>query len=782
MLDQRFLTKVLRGLSRDKELPVAERLGKGVRLVSETVGARWALRSCDLGPGARLYGQARVVNHGTISAGRDLQLRGEFLPVELLCGEGAVLEIGDDVWVNFGSVVAAKQKVKVGARVMIGQHTVISDVDIPESVLNGGAGEAKPVEIGDDAWLAGRVTIAPGVKIGAGTVITAGSVVTSDIPPNVIAGGSPARVLRALKGGPDSLEVQPAPPAASRAAVVTPAPVVTPKFVGTLIADTTIDGLVDELKAPGSLPPLGAHVAPFGQVTPTLLSAPDPDAADFAVVWTLPQLVVPHFAQALAHEGVDEQTLLEQVDAFTALIERAASGYKAVFVVNWVLPPWVRGLGMQDCRKDGVTRALARMNLRLMDNLASHKSVFVFDAQRWFVGAQRAPVEPKAWYLGKMAVPQPVLAEAASDIRAAMSGIQGNARKLLVLDLDDTLWGGIVGDAGWENLKLGGHDPEGEAFVDFQKAIKRLKRRGVVLAIVSKNEESVALEAMRSHPEMILKEDDFVGWKINWQDKAKNIADLTAELNLGLQSVVFIDDNPVERARVRETLPEVFVPEWPLDKLEYSRAFGGLRCFDTPTLSKEDLERTLMYAEERKRNTLQQQVGSIEEWLKSLDIKVKVEALNPATLPRAAQLLNKTNQMNLTTRRLTETELTSWAEVDGHVFYTVSVSDRFGDSGLTGLVSVECTDQDARIVDYVLSCRVMGRKVEETMLHLAVDWATKRGAKRVTATHLVTPKNKPCLSFFERSGFAAREGGLFEWDAAQSYELPEPIHLDWARP
>ena len=172
--------------------------------------------------------------------------------------------------------------------------------------------------------------------------------------------------------------------------------------------------------------------------------------------------------------------------------------------------------------------------------------------------------------------------EAAADIRAAFVGLRGAAKKLLVLDLDDTLWGGIVGDAGWENLRLGGHDPQGESFADFQRAIKNLKRRGVVLALVSKNEESVALEAIRNHPEMVLKEDDFVGWRINWTDKARNIAELATELNLGLQSVVFIDDNPVERARVREALPEVFVPEWPEDKLLYASAFGQLRCFDAP--------------------------------------------------------------------------------------------------------------------------------------------------------------------------------------------------------
>jgi FkbH-like protein len=256
----------------------------------------------------------------------------------------------------------------------------------------------------------------------------------------------------------------------------------------------------------------------------------------------------------------------------------------------------------------------------------------------------------RAWYLGKMAAPRGILEEAAADIKAAMLGLTGGARKLLVLDLDDTLWGGIVGDIGWEGLRLGGHDAEGEAFVDFQKAIKSLKRRGIVLGIVSKNEESIALEAIASHPEMVLRQDDFVAWKINWQDKARNIAELAQALNLGLQSVVFIDDNPVERARVREALPEVLVPEWPEDKLLYPSTLLRLGCFDTPALSKEDLERTRMYAEEQQRERLQQQVGSIEEWLMTLGLQVQAEPLKPVNLARSTQLLNKTNQLNLSRR------------------------------------------------------------------------------------------------------------------------------------
>ena len=155
------------------------------------------------------------------------------------------------------------------------------------------------------------------------------------------------------------------------------------------------------------------------------------------------------------------------------------------------------------------------------------------------------------------------------DLKAGLNGLDGRGRKLIVVDLDDTLWGGIVGEVGWEQLKLGGHDHVGEAFADFQRALKGLNRRGILLAIASKNEERVALEGIAQHPEMVLSLDDFAGWRIDWEDKAQNIADMVAELNLGLQSVVFIDDNPAERSRVREALPEVFVPEWPADPALY---------------------------------------------------------------------------------------------------------------------------------------------------------------------------------------------------------------------
>jgi FkbH-like protein len=775
-----LLKKLLRAWDRDKGLGLRGRLRKAVNLLSELARARLLLRAFDrLGSTARVNGRVRVENLGTIEAGTALGVRGPFVPVELLTGPEGRITIGDSVWINFGAVVAAHNSISIGDHCMIGQYCIVSDVDVPERFAESGV-ESKPIRIEDRVWLAGRVTVRPGVTIGAGSVVISGSIVESDIPPGVIAGGIPARVLRALGEEPaHSARTAPQPTTGASVPVVP----VEPLFSGVLIADFTIDDLAPELLKGGELPPLKAAVAPFGQVTQELLQAalPGSEGGDFAVVWTRAETAIPQFARIAGYEEVPESVLLAEVDAFCELIANAAPRFKAVFVPTWQVHASRRGLGLVDGRPGGVTRALAAMNLRLMDKLSKVDNAFVLDAARWFRSVPAAAHDAKAWYLGKMAVPRLVLAEAAADIRAGMVALSGGTRKLLVLDLDDTMWGGIVGDMGWENLQLGTVSAEGEAFVDFQRAVRDLKRRGIVLAIVSKNEESVALEAIRQHPEMVLRQEDFVAWRINWTDKARNIADLCAELNLGLQSVVFIDDNPVERKRVRDELPEVLVPEWPIDKFQYRSALEGLHCFDAVARTKEDMERTRMYAEEQQRERLKTQVGSLSEWLKGLGMKVKVEPVGPTNLARATQLLNKTNQLNLTTRRLTEAELVEWAQGQGRAFWTISVSDRLGDAGLTGLLSVEREGDDARVVDFVLSCRVMGRKVEETLVHLAVASAAQLGAKRVVAEYLPTPKNKPCLSFWKQSGFANEGDKSFSWEMAQEYEVPDAIELEWRR-
>lgn len=548
-----------------------------------------------------------------------------------------------------------------------------------------------------------------------------------------------------------------------------------------LVADFNAANLAGLLENDGE-PPRVEPLEPLsGPVAPLLADEGHAcwrQKPDLALIWTRPEATIAAFQDLIEHATLAPERLLAEVDAYAELIRGVSGRARWVFPVSWTLSPDLIGAGLGDWRaQSGLAHTVARMNLRLAEALEGSPNVIMLDAQRWIGAAGPDAFNPRLWYQGKIPFGHAVFEEAVHDIKAALRGLTGRSRKLIALDLDETLWGGIVGDVGWEGLRLGGHDATGEAYVDFQEALKALTRRGVVLAIVSKNDETVALEAIRRHPEMRLRLEDFAGWRISWGDKAKALEDLAAELNLGLDSVVFIDDNPVERARIREALPEVLVPEWPQHPMFYRHALASLRCFDQPTLSDEDRARTSSYVSERERTGLRQRVGSAEEWLASLDMNVTVEPLDAGNLSRAAQLLNKTNQMNLSTRRMSDAELGAWAAQPGRSVWTFRVADRFGDSGLTGLASLHVDGERAQVVDFVLSCRVMGRYVEEAMIHWLVDRATQAGARETWAQLLPTAKNRPCLELWKRSGFEESEALRFVWRARGGYAKPAFIQL-----
>jgi len=549
-----------------------------------------------------------------------------------------------------------------------------------------------------------------------------------------------------------------------------------------LVSDFNLQNFAGYLANDPNFPEIEAVATPYGQAVSTLLNKDAPcwkNEPAVALVWTRPEAVIPEFNALLKYQQVPLPKVLQQVDEYCSLLANMSQWVKYVLVPSWVLPSYRSVFGVLDMKTAiGLTNTLMRMNLRLAENLEKRSNIHVLNTHRWIEQAGNRAFSPKLWYLGKIIFDNEVFKAAVRDVKAALGGLLGYSRKLIILDLDDTLWGGLVGDVGWENLVLGGHHHLGEAYADFQQALKSLQNRGILLAIVSKNEEHIALEAIRNHPEMVLAPDDFVGWRINWQDKAQNILELLTELNLGPQSAVFIDDNPAERGRIRESLPEVLVPDWPKDPLFYPAALLSLRCFEMPSLSQEDLARTTMYLSENKRQALKKAVDSPEEWLAGLGIRVQVEELQPANLQRATQLLNKTNQMNLSTRRMSETELTAWAADQYHRFWTIRVSDKFGDAGLTGIVSLAIQDQNAQIVDFILSCRVMGRNIEEALLATAIHHARELGAKDVYARYMPTSKNKPCLDFFK--SLAPRfqqQGELFILKGKQPFPVPEHIEL-----
>ncbi|PYR39756.1 MAG: hypothetical protein DMF93_13080 [Acidobacteria bacterium] len=547
------------------------------------------------------------------------------------------------------------------------------------------------------------------------------------------------------------------------------------------VADFNIEPLAREL-ANTTRPGLETAIAPPGPVMAAL--AAGPPAADWsAVVWTRPEAISEAFARARAFERIDHDQAIDDVKAYAAAIGRFAARARSVFVPAWVQPPFARGWGMLDHRPGiGATDLLARMNVALADALVGAPSVFVLDAGRWLASAGVRGWSQKLWHAAKCPFGPAVIELAAADIAAALDGVGGRARRLVILDLDDVLWGGLVGEVGWSGLTLGGHDHVGEAFADFQRALKALTARGVQLAIVSKNDEAAALEAIDRHPEMLLRRGDFAAWRINWDDKAQNVANVLAEVNLGAESAVFIDDSEAERARVRDAVPGILVPDWPSDPARFREALESLRCFDAPVQTAEDRARAGMIADERSRRTALAAADNLDDWLRSLEIAITVEALAPANLDRAAQLFNKTNQMNASTRRLSAGELAAWAAAPAHCLLTFRVRDRFGDYGLTGIVGLELAGSRARLSDFLLSCRVMGRHVEDAMLHVAAAHARARQVSTLVVEVVPTARNKPCLDFFLGSGLRETRHHVFEWDLSQPYARPDFVAVaDHAR-
>jgi FkbH-like protein len=557
----------------------------------------------------------------------------------------------------------------------------------------------------------------------------------------------------------------------------------TTELTSLLVSDFTLDVLAGYLNNDTNAPKIKAVSAPFGQIIQVLADKGQPcwqQDLDFAVIWTRPESVVESFRSVMSYERTPLDKTLAEVDEFCEALLKLRNRVEIVFVPTWALPSYHKGYGLLDMTSDiGFANTLMKMNLRLADNLEGAQNIYLLNTQKWIENAGKKAFSPELWYMAKMAFGNEVLEEAAKDLKSALRAISGSSRKLIIVDLDDTIWGGVVGEDGWSKLRLGGHDPLGEAFVEFQAALKSLTNRGVLLGIVSKNDETTALEAIQNHPEMVLTLRDFAGWRINWGDKAHNILDLVSELALGLQSVVFIDNDPIERGRVREALPEVFVPEWPQKKTLYKSTLLSLSCFDTPSISQEDRERTKMYVSERERQISRKKIGSLEDWLKTLATKVEVEELNDANLPRVVQLLNKTNQLNLSTRRMTERELQSWALANNRKFWVIRVLDRFGDSGLSGLVSLEIVNNMGRIIDFVLSCRVMGRKIEETMLYIMINYARSLELGKLCAKYIPTSKNRPCLDFWQKSGFV-RDGkdNIFSWDLRQPFPHPGCVEIE----
>jgi FkbH-like protein len=521
-----------------------------------------------------------------------------------------------------------------------------------------------------------------------------------------------------------------------------------------LVADSSVDPIIRFLADPTCPPAIKATVAPYNQVQQVLADIACRDRSDnieTVMVWTRPEGAIPTFSKILQFEPPALDDLLAEVDQFAGLICEAARRVGTVFVLSWALPPyrrWIQAITLR--HESGLGNILMRMNLRLAERFCESNNIILLDCQQWYASLQKPAYDAKLHALAKVDYSRDFFVKAASEIKAVLQGLRGQARKLVICDLDNTLWGGVIGDDGMENVKLGGHDGMGESFVAFQQELLALRKRGILLGICSKNDPELAWKMIDEHSEMALRRADFASAKINWSDKAENISQMLRELNLLPESAVFLDDHPAERERVRQAFPGMLVPDLPADVAGYAAFLAGLDCFETGSITAEDRARTGFYRKEAEGRAVIACGGSIQAWLESLQIVLKVEKLDRGNLVRAAQLLNKTNQFNMATRRMDQEDFWRWCISPGHQAWIFSVMDRLGDSGITGLITVDLTNaQQARLVDFVMSCRVMGKQIEEAMLNVVKGALEVRGARELSTSYHRTDRNQPFLDFIK---------------------------------
>ena len=335
---------------------------------------------------------------------------------------------------------------------------------------------------------------------------------------------------------------------------------------------------------------------------------------------------------------------------------------------------------------------------------------------------------------------------------AIIGAIYGRTSKVLVLDLDNTLWGGVIGDDGADKILIGRETPLAEAFTAFQEYCLRLRDRGILLAVCSKNNEDVAKSGF-AHPDSVLKLDHFSAFKANWEPKHENILAIAKELNLGVDSMVFIDDNPAERAIVSGQLPNVAVPDVGSDVAKFAAVIEAGRYFEPISIGKEDLQRAKLYEENAQRSQLQQKFANYGEYLDSLEMSAEIAEFNNTYIERISQLTNKTNQFNLTTRRYTLSEIESTMSDGRHIGLYGKLTDRFGDNGLISIVLGRIEGAQLHMDLWLMSCRVLKREMEFAMLDSLVERARANGVKEIIGSYLPTPKNGMVEDHYEKLGF-----------------------------
>lgn len=478
----------------------------------------------------------------------------------------------------------------------------------------------------------------------------------------------------------------------------------------------------------------------------------------------------------LLDDEAEGRAVRQALDHLETTVDGLRRRFRAPVLVATVVSALPIAIGSIDGATAGSrVRLIERLNAEVREHARLGRWLL------WDLAALAAEVGFSRWrdasrfYTAKMPFAPalaPVAADSLSRMVAAMTGKSGRA---LILDLDDTLWGGVIGDDGVEGLRLGQGDPEGEAFQAFQSVVLELHRRGVVLAVCSKNTDEVARRAFRTHPEMLLREDHIAVFQANWEDKVANIRAIAQCLRLGEENLVFVDDNPAERARVRQEMPLIKVPEMGCDPALYPELLLGSGFFEHLVLGRDDLLRSQSYRPMTQAAIESRNFEDYDGFLAGLEMRMDIRPFDDIGRNRITQLINKSNQFNLTTRRYNEVEVAAIAADPSALAWQARLSDRFGDHGMIAVVIVRCGDVEWEIDSWLQSCRVLKRGVEQALMTELFAVAGEVGVERIVGRFIPTSRNGLVRRFYDDFGFtpvATEHGGTVRYEAATAKWRP----------
>ncbi len=445
-----------------------------------------------------------------------------------------------------------------------------------------------------------------------------------------------------------------------------------------------------------------------------------------------------------------ERTLEDIKNLITKFKEKSSD----IFLINNFIEPTNSPFGIIDNKQElGFKEFYQIINKQLINIYKKEKMIYIFDLNKVASSFGISNViNYKLYYMASSEFSEHFLPYLIKEYMSYIKAFKGIIKKCIVLDLDNTLWGGIIGEDGFNGIKLNNSHP-GIQFVDFQKVLLKLNKRGILLAINSKNNYDDAIDVIKKHPFMVLREENFASIMINWDNKAKNILKIAEDIGIGLDTLVFIDDNPVERDLIKNSLPEVLVVDLPKSSSLYKKTLEDLNIFNTLSVTTEDKDRAQMYNIRKKRKELERSFDNIDKYLESLEIRIKIEEINDFSLPRISNLIMKTNQFNLTTKRYSKKEIIEFSKKNNYKIYSLSVKDKFGDEGIVGVVIIEIINKIGIIDTLLMSCRVIGRKIEDAFLHKVIENGKENGIDIIKGKYINTNKNDLVSNFYKSNGF-----------------------------